>query len=258
MPAEFTDPARADDRLGVSVSKTGNAARFLVIFDSAPLDASAISHLKNLQEKLPSLLASAGLTGAQPAVSGDTALAQEVVSRTTGDLLRIAVAALLVNFVLLAFFLRALLAPLLLLSCSVLALLGALGLTTLVFEHFAHHDGVTFYVPFAAAVLLVSLGSDYNIFAVGHVWKLAKEMPLAEAIRRSVPQSTRAITSAGLVLAASFGLLAIVPLAPFRELAFAMAVGILLDVFLVRSVLVPALLTVVGTASGWPWSRLQR
>jgi RND superfamily putative drug exporter len=59
------------------------------------------------------------------------------------------------------------------------------------------------------------------------------------------------------VLAASFGLLAIVPLSPFRELAFAMTTGILLDVFLVRSVLVASLLALVGPASGWPWGRLQ-
>ncbi|MCU1678599.1 MAG: hypothetical protein JWM93_3357, partial [Frankiales bacterium] len=177
--------------------------------------------------------------------------------RTSGDLLRIALAALLVNLLLLCIFLRALIAPLLLLSSSVLALGAALGLTVLVFQHGAHQDGLTFYVPFAAAVLLVSLGSDYNIFAVGHVWQLARRVPLAEAIRRSVPQSTKAITSAGLVLASSFGLLAIVPLEPFRQLAFAMAVGILLDVFLVRSVLVPALLTVVGPTSGWPWAGLR-
>ncbi|MDQ1715548.1 MAG: putative drug exporter of the superfamily [Frankiaceae bacterium] len=258
LPAGFTDAAHADDRLGISVSKSGDAARFLVIFDSSPLDARAITHLRQLTARLPSLLAAAGLSGARPAIAGDTALAAEVVARTTGDLLRIAVAALLVNALLLVIFLRAIVAPLVLLSCSVLALLAALGLTSLVFQTGAHHDGITFYVPFAAAVLLVSLGSDYNIFAVGHVWTLARRMPLAEAIRRSTPRSTRAITSAGLVLAASFGLLALVPLVPFRELAFAMATGILLDVFLVRSVLVPSLLTLLGTASGWPWAKLQR
>jgi len=228
-----------------------------VLFDSAPLDARAIGHLEALQRQLPGILSAAGLAGARPAISGDTALASEVVARTSGDLLRIAVAALLVNFVLLVVFLRALVAPLLLLSCSVLALLSALGLTSLVFQSGVHHDGITFYVPFAVAVLLVALGSDYNIFAVGHVWVRARTLPLAVAIRRSVPESTHAITSAGLVLAASFGLLAIVPLAPFRELAFAMAAGILLDVFVVRSILVPSLLTLVGPASGWPWAHLR-
>jgi RND superfamily putative drug exporter len=256
LPASFADAAKADDKFGVSVSKSGDAARFLVVFDSSPLDADAIHHLNALRARMPAVLSAAGLGGATTAIAGDTALAGEVVDRTKADLLRIAVAALVVNLLLLMVFLRAIVGPLLLLGCSVLALAAALGLTTLVFQNGVHHDGLTFYVPFAAAVLLVSLGSDYNIFAVGRVWQVARRMPLAHAIERAVPETTRAITSAGLVLAASFGLLAIVPLSPFRELAFAMTVGILLDVFLVRSVLVPALLTLVGRASGWPWARL--
>ncbi len=160
------------------------------------------------------------------------------------------------NLLLLVLFLRALVAPLYLLACSVLALCSALGLTTLLFQGALDHDGLTFYVPFTAAVLLVSLGSDYNIFAVGHIWQLAEDRPLKEAMLLAIPESTRAITAAGVALAASFGLLALVPLNAFRELGFVMAVGILLDVFVVRALLVPSLLTLVGRRSGWPSDRL--
>jgi RND superfamily putative drug exporter len=257
LPASFADAANVDDRFGITVSNSGDAARFLVVFDTSPLDADAIRNLDALRHRLPALLSTAGIGGATATFSGDTALAGEVVDRTTADLLRIAVAALAVNLLLLVVFLRAVVGPLLLLGSSVLALAAALGLTTLVFQNGVHHDGLTFYVPFAAAVLLVSLGSDYNIFAVGRVWQMARRVPLARAIEHAMPETTRAITSAGLVLAASFGLLAIVPLSPFRELAFAMSTGILLDVFLVRSVLVASLLTLVGPASGWPWGGLQ-
>lgn len=107
-------------------------------------------------------------------------------------------------------------------------------------------------MPFAAAVLLLSLGSDYNIFAVGHVWQAARDRPLKEAILRATPESTAAITAAGIALAASFGLLALVPLRPFQELGFLMALGILIDVFIVRTLLIPALLTLVGPVSSWP------
>ncbi len=75
-------------------------------------------------------------------------------------------------------------------------------------------------------------------------------------MRLAIPESTRAITAAGVALAASFGLLALVPLNAFRELGFVMAVGILLDVFVVRALLVPSLLTLVGRRSGWPSNRL--
>ena len=245
------------DEFGILVTPDGDAARFLLVLDAVPLGAEAIASLRALQAELPELLVRTGVTGVTTAFAGDTALSSGVVEETTDDLLRISLAALSVNLLMLVVFLRALVAPLYLLASSVLAVCAALGLTVLVFQDLLGQDGLTFYVPFAAAVLLVSLGSDYNIFAVGHIWQLAVRRPLRNAIRTAIPQSTRAITSAGTALAASFGLLALVPLTPFRELAFAMAVGILLDVLLVRTVLVPSLLTVIGPVSAWPSRRLR-
>ncbi|MDQ2756186.1 MAG: MMPL family transporter, partial [Actinomycetota bacterium] len=236
----------------IVLARSGNAARMLVILDHDPLDAVAINDLTALRAQLPQLAARSGLRDATVSLGGDTALAEGLVSSTAGDLGRIAVAGVLVNLLLLVFFLRALVAPLFLLASSVLALTASLGLMVLVFMVLGHHEGVTFYVPFAAAVLLVSLGSDYNIFGVGRVWEEARNLPLRAAVLKAVPESSRAITAAGLTLAVSFGMLAIIPLTPFRELAFAMTCGILVDAFLVRSLLVPALLLVVGPRSGWP------
>lgn len=250
------DSAVADD-LGLLTAEDGDAVRYLVVLDSSPLESTAITHLAALQERLPDLLAGAGLEPEASNVAGDTALAGSIVDDTTDDLLRISVAALAVNLLMLVLFLRALVAPLYLLASSLLALTATLGITVTVFQGVLGHDDLTFYVPFAAAVLLLSLGSDYNIFAVGRVWQLARDRSLKEALVVGVPQSTRAITAAGLALAASFGLLALVPLQPFRELGFTLAVGILIDVFVVRALLVPSLLTLVGPVSGWPSQRLR-
>jgi len=117
-------------------------------------------------------------------------------------------------------------------------------------------DGLVFYVPFAAAVLLVALGSDYNVFSVGYIWAEARHRPLPEALTVAVPRSTRAISAAGLALAVSFALVALIPLASFRQLAFALGVGVVLDAFLVRAVLVPAVISLVGPVSGWPGRQL--
>lgn len=246
----------ADD-LGLLVTEDGAAARYLVVLEDSPLESTAIENLTALTDALPELVADAGLGEPTVGVAGDTALARGIIDSTGDDLVRIALAALAANLLMLVVFLRALVAPLYLLACSVLALSAALGLGVLLFQGLLGHDDLTFYVPFAAAVLLLSLGSDYNIFAVGRVWQLARDRSLRDALRIGVPQSTRAITSAGLALAASFGLLALVPLQPFRELGFVLAAGILLDVFVVRALLVPALLTLVGPASGWPSRRLR-
>lgn len=248
----------APTELGVVLARNGDAARFLLVLDSEPLGATAIDTLEGLRERTAGLLDEAGLDGARFGYAGDTAIAEAIVGTTQGDLGRIAIAALLVNLLLLVVFLRALVAPLYLLACSLLALCASLGLTVLVFQGLLGADGLTFYVPFAAAVLLVALGSDYNIFGVGHVWEEARRRPIRQALVVAVPESTRAITAAGITLAASFGLLALVPLRPFRELAFAMAVGIMLDAVVIRSVLVPVLLSLVGRASGWPGRFLWR
>ena len=101
-------------------------------------------------------------------------------------------------------------------------------------------------------MLLVSLGSDYNVFVAGRIWQEAERRPLREAIAVAAPRASRAISVAGIALAASFAMLAIVPIDGFREFAFMMSVGVLLETFIVRPVLIPALVTLFGDAGAWP------
>jgi RND superfamily putative drug exporter len=164
--------------------------------------------------------------------------------------------ALLVELVILVLYLRAVVAPVVLLACSLLSVAAALGLTTLVFQIFLGDQGLTFYAPFAAAVLLIALGSDYNVFAVGSIWHEAARRPLAEALIVAVPRTSRAITIAGVILAGTFALVAIIPLATFRQIAFAMTVGMLIDTMVVRPMLTPAVLTLLGRAASWPSHRI--
>lgn len=256
--AGVVSPSTLPDEVvrGALVTRAGDATRFLVILEHDPLGATAMRDLDQLSANLPAMLQRVGLDGARAGLAGDTAIASELVAATNADLRRIAIAVLVVNLVLLMLFLRAVLAPVLLLGCSVLALAAALGGLTLVFQDRLGYEGVAFYVPFAASVLLLSLGSDYNIYGVGHVWTRAKHTTLRQAIVERVPETSGAITAAGITLAASFGMLALVPLQQFRELAFVMGVGVLLDALVVRSLLVPALLTLLGRFSAWP-RRLQ-
>ncbi|MBW3549487.1 MAG: MMPL family transporter, partial [Proteobacteria bacterium] len=167
--------------LGAVYSRSRNAVRYLVVFEADPLGARAIALLRNLKARTPALLARSDLAGARVSVAGDTALSEETVRRVNDDLGRISLAVLAVVLLILGVFLRAIVAPLFLVAASVVALAAALGLTTYVFQDLLGYGELTFYVPFAAAVLLVSLGSDYNIFAVGHIWQLASRLPLRQA-----------------------------------------------------------------------------
>ena len=241
--------------LGLVLAKSGDAARYMVVFKTDPLGARAISAVETIRRRMPDLLSTAGLSGAEPLVGGDSALSADTANATHSDLLRVTPIALAVIFCMLALLLRALVAPLYLLVASVLGLLAALGLTTYFFEGVLGHSGISIFVPLTIAVLLLSLGSDYNIFLVGRIWHEARVRPLREAIIVAGGRSTRAITVAGAVLAGSFGAAALIPLDSFRELAFGMAVGLLIDALIVRALLVPAVISLVGPASAWPGKR---
>jgi putative drug exporter of the RND superfamily len=236
----------------VFTSRTGNAVRYFVLLEEDPYSAKAVSVLEELEQRLPGLLDRAGLPGARTLIAGDTAAARDAVGATRSDLLRIGLAVVLVNLILLALFLRSLVAPFYLVLASALALLAAVGLATLFFHGLLGYPDMTYYVPLAAGVLLVSLGADYNLFVVGRIWQESQRRPLKDAIGIAAPRASRAVTIAGLTLALSFALLAIVPLAAFREFAFIMGVGALIDTFLVRTFLVPGLISLVGPVSWWP------
>ncbi len=247
----LTDVPAAEGRQ-LMVASSGNAVRYAVIESTDPLGATAISRVRALRRDLPAMARSAGLTGVRFEVGGETAISADAIDAVLADLWRVALAIALVTVLLLAVFLRALLAPLYLLAASVLALFAAFGLTAWLFQWILGYDGLVYYVPVAVAVLLVSLGSDYNVFVVGRIWDEARRRPLRDAVAVAVPQASGAITTAGLALAASFALLALVPLDQFREIAAAMALGILIDTFVVRSLLVPALVVLAGRAGRWP------
>jgi RND superfamily putative drug exporter len=243
------------DPLGVVLAKSGNAARYMVVFGSDPLGARAISAVQTIRRRMPELMSRAGMAGTRALVGGDSALSADTANATHADLLRVTPIAVAVIFGMLALLLRALVAPLYLLAASVLGLLAALGLTTYFFQDVLGHSGISIFVPLTIAVLLLSLGSDYNIFLVGRIWQEARVRPLREAIEVAGGRSTRAITVAGVVLAGSFGAAALIPLDSFRELAFGMAIGLLIDALVVRALLVPALISIVGPASAWPGRR---
>lgn len=263
--AELAGPATLHEVSGVPagtpnplLAKSGDAARFVVVQDTDPLDATAISQLRALTGRLPSLARSAGLAHVRVEVGGETALTGDAISSVLSDLGRIVVAILVVSLVLLAVFLRSLVAPVYLLFASVLTVFASLGLTLLVSHHVLGFGSLVYFVPIAGGVLLVSLGSDYNVFVVGRIWEEARRRPVPDAVRVAAPRASRAITTAGVALAASFAMLAVIPLEQFREIALLVGIGVILDAVVVRSVLVPALVVLFGRVGMWPGLRRPR
>jgi len=166
---------------------------------------------------------------------------------------------LVVVFAILVLLLRALVAPLVLIATVVLSFVAAVGASLLLLDLFADFAGEDPGYAFYAFIFLVALGVDYNIFLMARVREEAHRMPTAEAMRRSLAVTGGVITSAGIVLAGTFLVLAVLPLVFLTQLGVTVALGILLDTLIVRSVLVPALTFELRERTWWPWlHRLRR
>ena len=164
---------------------------------------------------------------------------------------------LVVILLVLALLLRALVVPLLLVGTVVLSFGATLGVCGWVFNDVFHFAGADQSFPLFAFVFLVALGIDYNIFLMTRVREETLQFGTRRGVLRGLAVTGGVITSAGVVLAATFAVLGVLPLVFLAELGFAVAFGVLLDTLLVRSILVPALSHDIGRLIWWP-SQLAR
>jgi putative drug exporter of the RND superfamily len=241
-PADQPLPSRA----GVMLAPNGNAARYVLALDGDPDGAAATDALAQLEDELPAMLERSGLPGVRAGITGDTTIASELSEDTTTAFERVAPAALLVLLLLLWFLLRSWAAPLYLVGSSLLVVAAALGITVYVFQDLLGYGELAFFVPVASAILLLALGADYNVFLISRIWQEAEDQELRPAIRSAGIRAGRAITVAGFILALSFAAVALIPIQGFREIAFALCVGLLLDTLIARTLLVPALVAIFG------------
>jgi len=159
---------------------------------------------------------------------------------------------LLVVLAILVLLLRALVAPLMLMATVVLSFAAALGGSLFVFDLFADFPGEDPSYPLYAFIFLVALGVDYNIFLMARVREEARTTATPEAMVKGLSLTGGVITSAGVVLAGTFSVLAVLPLVALTQLGITVAFGVLLDALVVRSILVPALTFELGERVWWP------
>ncbi len=234
------------------VSPDGSAARVLLVSYGPPFSSEALDQAERLQDRLPALLERAGLGDATGVVGGQTALSAAARDTSGTDLQTVAPLLFAVSFVVLALLLRTPVAPIYLLGSTVLSFAATLGVCTVLFQNVLGQDGVVYYVPFTLFLLLVALGSDYNIFIMAAVREEAAKMPLKEAVPAALARTGPTINAAGLTLAASFLALTLIPLQDFFQVGTAVALGVLLDAFVIRTLLVPALVLLIGPVGFWP------
>jgi RND superfamily putative drug exporter len=196
--------------------------------------------------------AARGAGGPGVLVGGQTAAQLDGREAATRDTLLIVPIALVIVFAILMVLLRAVLVPLLLIGTVILSFGAALGVSAVVYDVVFGFPGSDASLPLYAFVFLVALGIDYNIFLVARVREEAQRHGTRAGMIRGLAVTGAVITSAGIVLAGTFSVLGVLPLVFLAQIGFVVAFGVLLDTFLVRSVLVPALVLDIGPRIWWP------
>ncbi|MGH9028447.1 MAG: MMPL family transporter [Acidimicrobiales bacterium] len=190
-------------------------------------------------------------------VAGEAPSIYDVSSASNSDLSRIIPVAIIAIGILLALVLRSLVAPWYLIVSVALSYFAALGVSTIVFIDVAGNGGLTFILPFLMFIFLLALGEDYNILVMSRIREEAHHSTLREAVVRAVGRTGPTVTSAGLVLAGSFVALAVAGGSgpgggQVRAIGFGLAIGILMDTFFVRTLLVPSTVFLLRRWNWWP------
>ncbi len=231
------DPTTVDGRVLFSVTLQSPS-------DSAQAEA-VIGNLRTSFESIPD---------AQARVGGPTAVAFDINEANLRDRNVIIPTVLIVILIILIILLRAFNAPIILVGTVLLSYFATLGACAIAFNYIFDFPGADPSFPLFAFVFLVALGVDYNIFLLTRVREEALLLGTRQGILKGLTVTGGVITSAGIVLAATFLVLAVLPLVSLRQIGFAVALGVLIDAFIVRTTLVPALAYDIGKKVWWPSS----
>jgi RND superfamily putative drug exporter len=238
------------------VSTDGHVVQFAASLTAGdPGSTAALNVVPALRTELASVARSTGATA--NGVAGEAPAIYDISATSDSDLIHIIPLAAIAIAILLALVLRSAIAPLYLIASVVISYLAALGLSSIVFIKLLGDGGLTFLLPFLMFIFLLALGEDYNILVMTRIREEAHEHSLREAVVRAVGASGPTITSAGLVLAGTFGVLAVAGSGgpggdQVRDIGVGLAVGILMDTFLVRTLLVPSTVAILGRWNWWP------
>ena len=227
----------------------GNVTVFNATLQNDPFAESSFKDIKTIRDDLA---ANPQVGKGTVLIGGSTAIEYDLRQATERDNKLIIPIVLLVVFLVLSLLLRALLLPLLLVSTVILSFFAALGAGAIAFKWIFHFPGADPGLVLLSFIFLVALGVDYNIFLMARTREETEHHGTRMGMLRGLAVTGSVITSAGIVLAGTFAVLGVLPLVALTEIGFVIAFGVLLDTFIVRSILVPALVFDIGPKVWWP------
>jgi RND superfamily putative drug exporter len=237
----------------VGEPETGpTGTRFSVTLEGDPFGEAGFDLIPPLRE------AARSAGGESALVGGPTAQEHDLRESSSRDVKVLVPIVLLVVFLILVLLLRAVVAPLLLMGTVVLSFFASIGISIAAFRWIFDFPGEDPSYLLFAFIFLVALGVDYNIFLMARVREEAQKLRTGAAMRRGLSVTGGVITSAGVVLAGTFAVLAVLPIIPLTQIGFTVALGVLIDTLIVRSILVPALTFEAGERIWWPSALARR
>ena len=237
-----------------------NIQLYEVDLDKNPYSNEAMADVDDLIVQLPTLLKEAGLSNVEDHyfVGGETSAQIDTRDVQKRDESIIQPVIIVITFIVLLVYLRALITSVQLMVTVLVSFFAALGAGWLIIHYVLGQDAMASAIPLYSFVFIIALGNDYNIFMISDIWKNRKNNKTHKAsIAGGVASTGAVITSAGLILAGTFGVLASLPIQLLVQFGIVTAAGILIDTFIVRPLLVPAILTVFGKWSYWPNKKLK-
>lgn len=242
-------------RLALFTAEHATRTRIFIGLRTDPFSDAAIQTARLAQEVARNSLLDSPLADAEVVPTGSAAFVSDIDRAARQDFPVIVAAVSIGVFFVLVGLLRSLVAPAYMILTVLLSYASVMGLTTMMFQGILGEPGIQWWVPSILFVLLVGLGVDYSIFLMGRVREEARTRITADAVAEGIRTTGKVITSAGIILAGTFGALLAAPMRSMSQLGFAALVGILMDTFIVRALLVPSLAVLLGRWNWWPSAR---
>jgi putative drug exporter of the RND superfamily len=249
LPRSLQSDSRVASLLKYFLSNDSTSTRLTVVLKARPYSSQAN---RDVQSLLPKVQAAAQASGFQAIMGGAPVVLNDVQQTISRDFIRIAILTLIGVFIVLILLLRSLVAPIYLVLTVLLSYGTTLGISTLVFQDLLGQEGVNYIIPIVVFVLLVALGADYNIFLMSRVREESEGRGTRQGIRIASAYTGGIITSCGIILAGTFAAMMVAPIQTLFQVGFAVAAGVLVDTFIIRAVLVPAIAAALGERNWWP------
>jgi len=234
------------------LSPDGTTARLDVVMGDDPYGIPAIERIDEVRAAARSAVEGTSLDDAEVLVGGPTALQTDAWASVNTDVRFVGPIVVVLIWIILLVLLRSLVAATYLIGSVLLSFLSALGISVVIFQNLMGHPGVGYQNAVWMFIFLAALGADYNILIMTRVREEIRARGLIEGTRLAVARTGGVITSAGLILAGTFSILATLPLRDIFQLGFAVMLGVLLDTFVVRALFVPSLVILLRRWNWWP------